>query len=112
MLETVVDGDFLQVPEKRRGGRFVEGKGECTSKSEATDPVQIADIDASAGAVDDALKALKLLAWVNPIAAVEDEFVDPRPDLGVGGWRKIFVPPKVQGEVVVEVGKNDARGGV
>lgn len=85
MLGAVVDGDFLEVPEKRSRSGFVESEGECASESEASDPVEVTNVDASAGAIDNALKALKLLARVNPIAAVEDELVDPRPDLGVGG---------------------------
>lgn len=107
-----MDGDFLEVPEKRSRSGFVESEGECASESEASDPVEVTNVDASAGAIDNALKALKLLARVNPIATVEDELVDPRPDLGVGGRREIFVPPKVQREVVVEVGENEACGSV
>lgn len=55
---------------------------------------------------------MELLTRVDPITAIEDEFVDPRPNLGVGGRWKIFVPPEVEREVVIEVGENDARSGV
>jgi hypothetical protein len=112
VLDAVVDSHFFQVPQERGRGRFVECECERTAESEAADPVQVTHVDPSASAVDDPLETLQLLTWVNPIAAVEDELVYPGPDLASGRSRKLFVPPKVQGEVVIEVREYDPRGGV
>lgn len=110
VLRAMADADVFEIPEERGGGGVVEGEREGASESEATHPVQVADVDPSACAVDDPVEALELLAGIQPVAAVEEEFVDPRPNLRAGVDGEFLVPPEVEGQVVIQVGEDHACG--
>ncbi len=101
VLGTMADADVFEIPEQRGGGGVVEGEREGATESEATHPVQVADVDPSACAVDDSVEALELLAGIQPIAAIEEEFIDPRPDLRAGIYGEFFVPPEVERQVII-----------
>ena len=72
-------------------------------------PVQVAKHDALVSFFLCGLQQTHLRAEIFPAVAVVDNSIDPRPKLRVHRLTEFFLPPKVKGQIGIQVRENDAR---
>ena len=97
----------------RRGE--IEYLGHGVAQIEESRPIEVARAGAPVSERGDFAQDPELRGRTGPIGAVDDQPVDPAPELRIRFGVQLALPPKIEGQVRVEVGKDDAgqaaRGG-
>ena len=101
-LERVNFGEF-----RKRGG-VVEETREGVAPWLEAGPVQIAQ-DGAFSPRREVADHGKLVGRIGPLGAVVDQAIHPRPERVVEGLGQIALPPEAEGQIGIEVGKNNVR---
>src|SRR4029077_301980 len=109
-LETrrVIHGHAVHFGEvMMRRGMVEELRDRVTDLVESR-PIEIAQDDALPGFLFGGLDRTHLGIETFPSLAVEDQSVDPCPKLRIHNLREIILPPKIERQIGIEMGENDA----
>src|SRR6266480_5535727 len=90
-------------------GRMIEELREREADLIQPRPIQIAKYDPLPGFLLRGLDQVHLCGKILPRLAVVDDTIDPGPKLRVHWFVKFLLPPKIKGQVRIQVRKNDAR---
>lgn len=97
-----------------KGGMVVKERGEGEAAAQNAGPIQIAEDGLSGlGGLGGASleEKLELLPRLSPLGTIEEEAIHPGPHFLFQEGREIRLPPEDEGEVGIEVGKDDIREG-
>ena len=88
---------------------MIEKLGESETEMNESSPIQITEHDALFGFALRHLDQAYLGVEIAPRLAVVNQSINPRPKLRVHRLGKFRLPPKIEREIGIELGKNNAR---
>jgi hypothetical protein len=104
-----IDLNALDFIEARVGPGVVEELSKREPNLDEPGPIQIAENDSLLRVGLSRFQALDLGAEIVPALAVVNNAIDPRPELRVHRVGKFALPPEIEREIGIELGKNDVR---
>src|SRR5205823_1243630 len=87
--------------------RMIEKLGESETEMNESSPIQITEHDALFGFALRHLDQAYLGVEIAPRLAVVNQSINPRPKLRVHRLGKFRLPPKIEREIGIELGKNN-----
>lgn len=88
---------------------MIEELGEGEAETNEPRPIQITQHNALFGFALRSLDQAHLGVEIAPRLAVVNQSIDPRPKLRIHRLSKFRLPPKIEREIGIELGKNNAR---